>query len=428
MSISGEIGERTVYLDLVEESEGRQNAKMRGIIWAANGKRILADLGHEADQILQAGSEVVFSARIQFHERYGVALHIDKIELRFMLGELERRKQATIERLKKEGVLDLNRRIPVPLLPQKVALVGSHGTSGFRDFITKSLGHERGYRIQIEAFQSSVQGLTAAEELVRAIDQANASRPDLIVLVRGGGGKLDLDAFNDLEVCMAITRSSIPVWTGIGHESDLVVADLVANQAWKTPTDVAVGLTDCFERAEFQLDETLNQLNSGVTRWIRERSQELSAHSKVIRWSGKHIISQRQTELSAIANQLRHQGPSILGRKQNELREWQRRLVQSSQFNLEHASRELIHLQHRMTRSSHQQLAAHRTVLGHFQRTLRALGPERTLQRGFMLLERKGKVLTRIEGILKGEPLQIRAHDGRLNVTVDDATSSTPDT
>jgi hypothetical protein len=113
VSISGNLGERTVYLDLVEESEGRQNAKMRGIIWAANGKRILEELGPEAGQVLQAGSEVVFSARIQFHERYGVSLHIDKIELRFMLGELERRKQATIERLKKEGVLDLNRRIPV---------------------------------------------------------------------------------------------------------------------------------------------------------------------------------------------------------------------------------------------------------------------------------------------------------------------------
>ena len=428
VSISGNLGERTVYLDLVEESEGRQNAKMRGIIWAANGKRILEELGPEAGQVLQAGSEVVFSARIQFHERYGVSLHIDKIELRFMLGELERRKQATIERLKKEGVLDLNRRIPVPFLPQKVALVGSHGTSGFRDFITKSLGHSRRNRIQIEAFQSSVQGLTAAEELVRAIDQATASRPDLIVLVRGGGGKLDLDAFNDLEVCLAISRSSVPVWTGIGHESDLVVADLVANRAWKTPTDVAVGLTDRFEEAEYQLDEMLQQLNQRVTHWVSERRQELSAHSKVIRWSGKHVISQRQTELSAIANHLRNLGPSILGRKQNELREWQRRCMQSSQFKLEQSRRELSHFQHRMARSSLQQLAAHRTLLAHFQRTLRTIGPDQTLQRGFMLLEREGKVLSRVAGISSGEQLQIRAHDGQLNVTVDDATSSASDT
>ena len=103
LSISEGIGKKTVYLDLVEEAEGRQNAKMRGIIWAGAGQNILAELGDEAAQILKPGSEVVFSARIQFHERYGLALHIDRIDLRFMLGELERRKQITTARLKEMG-------------------------------------------------------------------------------------------------------------------------------------------------------------------------------------------------------------------------------------------------------------------------------------------------------------------------------------
>ena len=94
--------------------------------------------------------------------------------------------------------------------------------------------HPDRFRVRIEAHQSSVQGVSAAEELAAGIRQAEATQPDLIVLVRGGGGKLDLDAYNDFELCLAIARSTVPVWTGIGHESDLVVADLVAHTAWKT--------------------------------------------------------------------------------------------------------------------------------------------------------------------------------------------------
>ena len=140
LSISEGIGKKTVYLDLVEEAEGRQNAKMRGIIWAGAGQNILAELGDEAAQILKPGSEVVFSARIQFHERYGLALHIDRIDLRFMLGELERRKQITTARLKEMGAMEWNRKMAVPTLPQRIALVGSAGTSGFRGLLHQGDG------------------------------------------------------------------------------------------------------------------------------------------------------------------------------------------------------------------------------------------------------------------------------------------------
>ncbi len=424
LSISEGIGKKTVYLDLVEEAEGRQNAKMRGIIWAGAGQNILAQLGDEAAQILKPGSEVVFSARIQFHERYGLALHIDRFDLRFMLGELERRKQITAARLKEMGAMEWNRKMAVPTLPQRIALVGSSGTSGFRDFCTKVTEHPDRFRVRIEAHQSSVQGVSAAEELAAGIRQAEATQPDIIVLVRGGGGKLDLDAYNDFELCLAIARSSVPVWTGIGHESDLVVADLVAHTAWKTPTEVAVGVVQRFEDASLEVDALRAQLEHLAQAWILDRHREFEGHWERIGSASRHTLNRQRLELQNLYRLLQIQAPALVERQQHTVREMRSTVARAGAHSLENAARTIRHCQQRLRGASSRHLAEQKLNLAHFKRTLDAIGPEKTLQRGFMLLERNGEVLSRVAGVKEGEQLRIQAHDGQLDVTVDRATSS----
>lgn len=424
LSISEGIGKKTVYLDLVEEAEGRQNAKMRGIIWAGAGQNILAELGDEASQILKPGSEVVFSARIQFHERYGLALHIDRFDLRFMLGELERRKQITAARLKEMGAMEWNRKMAVPTLPQRIALVGSARTSGFRDFCTKVTEHPDRFRVRIEAHQSSVQGVSAAEELAAGIRQAEATQPDLIVLVRGGGGKLDLDAYNDFELCLAIARSSVPVWTGIGHESDLVVADLVAHTAWKTPTEVAVGVVQRFEDASLEVDALRAQLEHLAQAWILDRHREFEGHLERIGSASRHTLNRQRLELQNLYRLLQIQAPALVERHQHTVREMRSTVARAGAHSLENAARTIRHCQQRLRGASSRHLAEQKLNLAHFKRTLDTIGPEKTLQRGFMLLERNGEALSRVASVKEGEQLRIQAHDGQLDVTVDRATSS----
>jgi exodeoxyribonuclease VII large subunit len=423
LSISDGLGEKTVFVDLVEEADGRQNAKMRGVIWAGNGQRILGELGEEAKNILKPGREVVFSARIQFHERYGLALHIDRIDLRFMLGELERRKQITTARLKEMGAFEWNRRMPLPDLPQRIALVGSRGTSGFRDFATKITEHPKLFRVGVEVFQSSVQGVSAAEELARGIHAAEAAKPDLIVLVRGGGGKLDLDAYNDFDLCLAIARCSVPVWTGIGHESDLVVADLVAHTAWKTPTEVAVGVLARFESAALALSEMKAGVANAANLWLTERQRELDEHWETVGWASRQVLARHRLELQGLHRLLRIQAPALLNRQKQAIREIKTALTRSGNFAVEQTTRELRHSQQRIQRAATQQLAERSTLLAHYRRTLNAIGPERTLARGFMLLEKDGRIISRVADVQEGERLQIKARDGALDVTVNRVTS-----
>jgi exodeoxyribonuclease VII large subunit len=294
---NGTLGKGHVYLDLVDEAEGVRQAALRGVIWSAAGGRIAEELGEAAATLLAPGAKLVFTARVQFSEIHGLSLSIERIELQYMLGELERRKQATIASLKRVGALDWNRRIPVPFVPVRIALIGSPGTSGFRDFCTKLLHHPARYRILLTAFAATVQGATAPAEVRAALAAAEETTPDLIVIVRGGGSKLDLDAFNDEALCTAIARCTRPVWTGIGHESDTTVADLVAHTALRTPTDAADAVLRRFDAAAGELNAAALQLSGLARAALRTRMTNLDALAERLAESALRTLRTRKEAL-----------------------------------------------------------------------------------------------------------------------------------
>jgi exodeoxyribonuclease VII large subunit len=423
LKISEGLGQKTVYLDLVEEQGGRQTAKMRGVIWPQNGAEIRSELGGDTSTILKAGSEVVFSARIQFHERFGLSLFIDRVDLRHMLGEMERRKQATLAQLKKLGALNWNKRIALCALPQKVAVIGSPGTSGFRDFITKTLGHPSHFKVQLELFASGVQGAAAPEQLKNALLLAQASQPDLIVMVRGGGSKLDLDAFNDFSLCEAIASSTVPVWTGIGHESDLVVADLVAQRALKTPTDVAVALTDMFEEVAHELELMAQAIERRFKLWNQGQQSLLSQCWKTLEWAGKNTLAQRQMEIHGFQKMLTIQGFLLIDRQRKSLEELERRCLRSGHQLIDFTRRELQNDGRRIHQATHQQLQHKRIELNRTQSVIRTLHPAQTLKRGFMLLKRGNTLLTATSEARIGEVLQLEGKDGSIPVRIEGNTN-----
>jgi exodeoxyribonuclease VII large subunit len=419
LKISEGLGEKTVYLDLVEEQGGRQTAKMRGVIWPQNGAEIRSELGEDTPTILKAGSEVVFSACIQFHERFGLSLFIDRVDLRHMLGEMERRKQATLAKLKKLGALDWNKRIPVSSLPRKVAIVGSPGTSGFRDFVTKTIGHPRQFNIQMEVFASGVQGANAPEQLKNALLEAQASEPDLIVMVRGGGSKLDLDAFNDFGLCETIAACTVPVWTGIGHESDLVVADLVAQRALKTPTDAAVALTDAFEEAAYELELMAQKMERRFKLWNQGQQAVLNQCWKTLEWAGKNALTHRRMEVNGFQKMLSIQGFLLIDRQRRSMAEFERRCTRSGHQFIELVRRELQNDGRRIHHAAHQHLQRKRIELNRNQSVIRSLDPAQTLKRGFMLLKRGDALLTKISEAKTGELLQLEGHDASIPIRVE---------
>lgn len=418
LKISSGIGQKTVYVDLVEETNGDQRAKMRGVIWASNGARILQTLGSDATAILAPGSEIVFTARIEFHERFGLSLFIENVDLRHMLGEMERRKQATLGRLKELGAFELNKRLPLCAAPQQIALIGSPGTSGFRDFVMKTLRHPSQRRLNIEVFASPVQGVTAPKSLIQAVKNAALTRPDLIIIVRGGGSKLDLDCFNDFELCRTISLSNVPIWTGIGHESDLSIVDLVAHSYWKTPTDVGDALIRILDAVTREINDLTALLQQNVQNWLEKKERKLNRFGSEIQWSSQSIVSRQSSGIRALEMQLNWSAKRILQSKKHS--------IDGLFHSLEHQAREIILRQrteintwlNNPFKEAERYLIHQSERLESMNRSLTALHPKQTLQRGFAILSHQEKVIPDLVGIDSGDELEIETRAGFARVTV----------
>lgn len=418
VKINGILGQQHVYLDLIDESEGVKQAAMRGVIWKHAGQQIREELGQELPQVFRDGAEIVFHARVAFHEVFGLSLHIEKIDLSFMLGELERRKQATIKALTESGALELNKRLPLPRVPQRVALVGSPGTSGFRDFCTVALRNPHGLRMDLQVFEARVQGEGAPADLVSALGRAEDWCPDLIVLVRGGGSKIDLDCFNDLGLCRKIAEMGVPVWTGIGHESDLVVADLVAHTAHKTPTDCANRWVEHCIHAWAEASEMGQIIARLMEQRVRQINQTLGDQRNRIGTTAQLQIRSQVNALHLHRERIAGSARMALAAKRGELERRVENIAGFAHRRVLAASLGLSQAQTVFQSEPSRILDRRQEQLVQIQSTLSAFAPEQTLKRGFAIVRKEGKSITRSETLLPGDRLTLELHAGSVEVQV----------
>ena len=198
------------YLELADAKNGNTTARSFGTIWASNYSVIVSQIGKsETEALLKPGNKVLFNIKIEFHAVYGLKLKIREIDPAYSYGEIERKRQEVIKRLKKEGIFDLQREVKLPTIIKRIALIGSPETSGFRDFQNELLNNHDFNNFKIKVFPARVQGEYAAEEIRKAVEEANLYNADAIVVLRGGGSKMDLAIFDDYELAAAICHSRL---------------------------------------------------------------------------------------------------------------------------------------------------------------------------------------------------------------------------
>ena len=229
------------YIELIEKNEktGATEAQARATIWRSQVMSTVGRFEHETGQRLTKGMKILFKATVQHHAVYGLSLQIQQIDSLHTLGDMERRRQMTIEQLQKEGVWDLNRSQQMPLVVQRVAVISSATAAGYQDFM-KELGRSA-YRIETELFEAIMQGEKCDESIVAALYTVAERKEefDTVAIIRGGGSTSDLECYNSYLLAFAVTQFPLPVLTGIGHDKDTSVTDMVAHTPLKTPTAVA---------------------------------------------------------------------------------------------------------------------------------------------------------------------------------------------
>ena len=248
------------------------HAQVRAVVWRSQYAMLSAYFEAETGSKLAAGMKILAKVIVTYHELYGLSLQITDIDASYTLGEVERQKQQTIKQLQQDGVWDMNREVAMPMLVQRLAIVSSASAAGYRDFCNEL--RSGGYAFAVELFDAVMQG-AAAEESVCAALEAIAARQeefDAVVIIRGGGSASDLSCFNSYRLCSYVAQFPLPVLTGIGHDKDTSVADMVASTPLKTPTAVAAWLVDRMARIDAWLDDSMQRLGElAVVATHRER-------------------------------------------------------------------------------------------------------------------------------------------------------------
>ena len=311
------------YLELIEKDHKSENgvptAQVRAVIWRSSYSRIAAYFEAETGQRLAPGIRILAQVLISYHELYGLSLQITDIDSAYTLGEMEQQRQKTIARLQEEGVWEMNRAVPMPLLVQRLAVVSSAQAAGYQDFC-KELGRS-GYRFDLTLFDAVMQGTAAEESILMALGRVAERQEefDAVVIVRGGGSTTDLNCFNAYRLSSHVAQFPLPVLTGIGHDKDQSVVDMVAHLPLKTPTAVAGWLIERMSSIEGWLEGAAQQLHDITTTRMREAELRLEQQLGDVRRLTMERTIQEKLRLEAAERLLPERIETLLRFEQQRL-------------------------------------------------------------------------------------------------------------
>lgn len=281
------------YLELIEKAPHNNTivARIRATIW--NNRWWLCKESFESatGQLLKAGLKILVCAQVQMHEAYGLSLNIVDIDSKFTLGEAALRRQQIIKRLTDEGMIDMNKGLTIPILPQRIAIISAENAAGYGDFCHQIENNEYGVAFYMHLFKASMQGANTEKSIIEALNKIYEYQDifDIVVIIRGGGGVADLSSFDNYDLAVNIANFPLPVIVGIGHERDNTVLDLVAHTSIKTPTAAAAFLIDLLgnqishiEELKYYLTEATNwRIENNKNKIARLASSINSTHIKL---------------------------------------------------------------------------------------------------------------------------------------------------
>ncbi len=382
------------YLELIEKSQDNDAiiARARATIWASKFSMLKPYFETTTGMPLKSGIKILCRGSIGFHQVYGFSIQITDIDPAFTLGDLARKKQEVINRLRAEGVMDMNRELPFPTVPQNIAVISSESAAGYGDFMDSIHENNQQYYLYTRLFQASMQGDDAPASIIRALDAIHASdHPfDCVVIIRGGGSRADLECFNDYDLAYYITQFPIPVVTGIGHERDESVADLVASHGLKTPTAVAEFLVEKFLAFEFRLSSYRERLSSVVGRNVKIHQIRLERLSGDIKHLSGGYLQRERERGERLAGHLTHLSRGFVHRHMERLDGSEQRIRKAAGFRI----------------------AREKERLHHMESKKELIDPVNVLKRGYSITLHQGRVVTGIRGIKPGEKLETRLHSG----------------
>ena len=306
------------YLELIEKHPDDINirARVRAVIWNSRYRFLKTFFENSAGESIREGMKILVRVKVEYHEVYGLSLVINDIDPAFTLGDMAVRRQQIIRRLEYEGVISMNRELEIPLLPQRIAVISSGSAAGYTDFINHLKNNNFGYVFYTALFETPVQGKETETGVIKALEKiaGHLDKFDLAVIIRGGGSQTDLSWFDSYAIAYYITQFPVPVITGIGHDKDLSVTDIVANVSLRTPTAVADFLIEKMNEAENLISELGASVNDMVKTMLDEAGRKVETALFRLAPVTRMMISGFRALLSSVETEMTRTGKSFLAR------------------------------------------------------------------------------------------------------------------
>ena len=404
--VAAEISEMKVnysghcYLELVEKggANGVPAAKASAVIWRSHYGPIASYFASKTGERLAVGMKVLVRVTLSYHELYGLSFQIQDIDPTYTLGDWEQQRQQTIARLREEGVWEMNRELDVPRVPQRVAVVSSANAAGFQDFC-KEIARSA-YRVELTLFDAFMQGHGAEDSIIEALERVadRAEEFDVVALIRGGGSQSDLACFNSYRLCAHVAQFPLPIVTGIGHDKDESVADMVAARRLKTPTAVAAWVVEQMSEFDGRLEALRQAVERCAVELLSAERQRLERNAALV--ATQAVGATRRLELT-------------LERYSSELRRMSQALV-AEQRNRAARAEELLHCaSDYFVRSERERLAA-------MEQAVAARDPQRIMALGFAVVSLGGRAVSDASQVDVGSEVSIRLAKGELKAKITD--------
>ena len=400
------------FPELVQKDENKIVAQITGTIWKQQLERINTKFIEVVKEPLREGTTLLLLVKINYSETFGLGLQILDIDPSFSLGELQKQREETLRKLAKEGLLNLNQKLHFPLLPKRVAIISADSSKGLSDFLQVLQENEKSYFIFTHLFNAYLQGDVAVQSIISALKKIKRVKDhfDIVIIVRGGGAEVGMTCYNNYDLCKAIAEFPLPVLTGIGHSTNLNVAEMVSFRNEITPTKLAEFLLQTFREFEQETKRLNREMIAHSLQIIDKTKQDFNGQVRIFKHASlrftdslKNELNQQIIELKNTTRYfLKNENDAVLSLK-NDYRIVTKEIITAERNTLSLISKpikgSLLHFFERKE-----------SDLEQLEKTVNILNPSNVLQRGYSLTLLNGKILSAKNKPKKGDLIESKTN------------------
>ena len=415
------------FPELVQKDENKIVAQITGTIWKQQLERINTKFIEVVKEPLREGTTLLLLVKINYSETFGLGLQILDIDPSFSLGELQKQREETLRKLAKEGLLNLNQKLHFPLLPKRVAIISADSSKGLSDFLQVLQENEKSYFIFTHLFNAYLQGDVAVQSIISGLKKIKRVKDhfDIVIIVRGGGAEVGMTCYNNYDLCKAIAEFPLPVLTGIGHSTNLNVAEMVSFRNEITPTKLAEFLLQTFREFEQETKRLNREMIAHSLQLIDKTKQDFNGQVRVFKHASlrftdslKNELNQQIIELKNTTRYfLKNENDAILSLK-NDYRIVTKEIITAERNTLSLISKpikgSLLHFFERKE-----------SDLEQLEKTVNILNPSNVLQRGYSLTLLNGKILSAKNKPKKGDLIESKTNSLTLFSRVEKTSENT---